>query len=175
MEAVVKHEIAIPTKFIMRTEYLDNQPTIAARLATVADPTERTALAKVLRYLYLSAESLDAGGLSSVLNMDTRSRQLAEPYLNDGEIIMSRYLATRTNGSGRKNYSKPALHRMRQARYRCEDCSSPDARTLVLDHTVGRKVDPTKLQVLCANCHQIKSRLHDWLGVARAAEEKFAS
>lgn len=79
----------------MRTEYIDNQAVIAARLAAVADPAERTVLTKVLRYLYLSAEVLEAGRLGSALNINTRSQQLAEPYLNDGEIIMSYWLALR--------------------------------------------------------------------------------
>lgn len=169
----MQHAIDIPEEFLMRADCLNNRPVLAARVEAVPDQVTRTALAKVLRYLYLAEGEPVPGELTSVLNMDTKSRQAAEPYLNAGEIIMSRYLATRTNGSGRRDYGKPALHRMRQAGYRCEDCGSPDARTLVLDHTVGRKVDPTQLRVLCANCHQIKSRLHDWLGAARViASEK---
>lgn len=161
------HTFTIPSEYLMPVDCLNNGYALVARIAEVSDLIERQALTKVLRYLYLE-EGCTVTEFSSVLNMDTKSRQLAEPYLNAGEVIMVRYFATRTNGSGRRTYGKPALHRMRAARYQCEDCRNPDARTLVLDHTVGRKIDPTQLRVLCANCHQIKSRLHDWSGKARA-------
>ena len=167
MTEAITHQVTIPSEYIMPVNCLNNGGALTERINTVLDVASRVALAKVLRYLYLE-EGVVVAGLSSVMNMYKPAILLAEPYLSAAEIIMVRYLATRTSGSERKNYGTLSVHRMRQARYSCEDCGSPDARTLVLDHTKGRKVVPIDLKVLCASCHQIKSRVHDWSGKARA-------
>ena len=81
---------------------------------------------------------------------------------------MVRYLKSRTNGGGRERYGAAALRAARRAKYRCESCSNGDARVLIFDHVNGR-YDVKNFLVLCADCHQIKSRIFDWTGKKREA------
>ena len=114
----------------------------------------RGALASVLSYLFLN------DGPSNLKNPAFR---IAEPHLEDFESVLARYLKSRTNGNGRKRYGKAALMAIRRAEFRCEACGEGDVRLLVLDHANGR-ADTNAFFVLCANCHQLKSRLFDWTG-----------
>ena len=110
-----------------------------------------------MSYLYL------ADGPTNLRNPQYRD---AEPYLKPYEIILSRYLKSRTNGTARRAYGKPALHHVRGVGYQCECCGYRDVRVLNLDHVHGRGQEVFFL--LCANCHNIKSRMFDWLGTKRA-------
>jgi hypothetical protein len=121
-----------------------------------ADLADRGSVKTALRYLYLD---------DGPINLPRDRQKIAEKYLEDAERILIRWLATRTNGSERKNYGSRALITARSTRYRCQQCGFSDVRCLNLDHIDGR-VDGTEFACLCANCHTIKSRQKDWSGKA---------
>jgi len=121
---------------------------------------DRGALRTTLRYLYLD---------DGPLNLMRDRRLAAEPYLDAAERVLVRWLATRTNGSERRNYGSLALRAARSSRYRCQRCGCADVRVLNLDHVEGR-VDGAAFACLCANCHTLKSRERDWSGGRRQAK-----
>lgn len=121
----------------------------------------RGALRLVLSYLFRS---------DGPTNLKNPQYRLAEPHLKEHEIVLARYLKSRTNGTGRRKYGKAGLRALRKAQYRCQACPEDDVRLLVLDHANGRE-DTEAFFVLCANCHQLKSRLFDWTGKKRNAPE----
>lgn len=142
-------------EFCVPTKYLNNINLISRRVRKVPT-TSQSALRSVLSYLYLT---------EGPTNLRNDTYRIAEPYLTSFEILLSRYLKSRTNGSGRRAYGKPALHHMRNAGYKCECCGRRDVRALNLDHAHGRTGQV--FLVLCASCHSIKSRRFDWSGKKR--------
>lgn len=143
-------------EFRVPAEYLNNAELIEHRVQNV--PTEaQSAVRLVLSYLYL---------MDGPTNLRNPQYREAEPYLRPYEVILSRYLKSRTNGVGRRTYGKPALLHMRKVGYMCECCGFQDVRALNLDHVYGR--GEQVFLVLCANCHNIKSRQFDWLGKKRS-------
>lgn len=136
-------------------ENLNNADGIAARVEAVP-PEAQSALRTTLSYLYLS---------NGPLNLRNPAFLIAQGYLTPCEVILARYLKSRTGGVGRKVYGKEALFQMRKAGYKCECCGNGDVRTLHLDHVHGRA--QKVFFVLCANCHNIKSRLFDWSGAKK--------
>lgn len=145
--------------FVVPPGTIDDGHSIMLRVAA-APKSVRSALKLVLNYLF------QTGGPTNLRNPQYR---VAEPYLTDYEIILARYLKSRTNGNGRRKYGKAGLLAMRRAQYRCEVCAEGDVRFLVLDHANGRS-DVEAFFVLCANCHQLKSRLFDWSGRKRTSQ-----
>jgi hypothetical protein len=144
-------------EFCVPVDHLNNADLIQQRVEH-APPKVRSALRLVLSYLYL---------VEGPTNLRTPQYREAEPYLMPYEVILSRYLKSRTNGAGRKAYGKPALRHVRTVGYRCECCGCNDVRVLNLDHVHGR--GKPIFFLLCANCHNLKSRLFDWLGEKRTA------
>ena len=152
----LKAEKARRPLFLVPSRTLDNERRIRSRVRSA--PLEaRKALNAVLSYLFLT------DGPHNLRNPVFRT---AEPHLRMYEAILARSLKSRTNGNGRKHYGKSALIAIRKAKYRCEGCNEGDVRLLVLDHVNGRS-DTASFFVLCANCHQLKSRLFDWTGSSR--------
>lgn len=135
--------------------HLNNAGLIDGRVNEVP-PAARSAVRLVLSYLYPP---------DGPTNLKNPQYSVAEPYLKPYEVILARYLKSRTNGTGRREYGKPALLHMRKVGYRCECCGFDDVRTLNLDHVYGRGRQVFLL--LCSNCHNIKSRQFDWLGKSR--------
>lgn len=133
---------------------------IDARVSVVQSSDERSALRTVLNYLYRS---------DGPTNLRNPQYNLAKCFLNDGEVILTKYLKSRTNGAGRKDYGKEALTQARSVGYKCQSCGTCDVRVLHLDHVFGKL--KKEFLVLCANCHNIKSRLFDWLGTKRESED----
>lgn len=95
---------------------------------------------------------------------------MAELYLEPRERVLMRWLYNRTNGNLRATYGAKALRAARVSRYRCEHCGFADLRALHIDHVHGRTTE-TPCACLCANCHNIKSREHDWSGEKRDSNE----
>jgi len=153
----LQEEHSRQAEFAIPADHLNNVELITQRVKKVPS-TARSALHLVLSYLYLTDGPINL--------RNTRYRE-AEPYLNACEIVMSRYLKHRTNGSGKRAYGKPALRHMREVGYKCECCGFKDVRALNLDHAYGG--GQLVFLVLCANCHNIKSRRFDWLGNKRPA------
>lgn len=146
-------------EFCVPVEHLNNTELIELRVQK-APSKFQPALRLVLSYLYLT------DGPTNLRNPQYRE---AEPYLEAYEIVLGRYLKSRTNGAGRRTYGKPALRHMRKVGYRCECCGFQDVRALNLDHAYG--IEEQVFLVLCANCHNIKSRQFDWLGKKRPAKQ----
>jgi hypothetical protein len=139
--------------FVVPPNAFDDAPAIEQRVQA-APQSARGALKLVLSYLFQS---------DGPTNLKNPQYQIAAPHLKNYEVILARYLKSRTNGTGRKKYGKAGLMALRKAKYRCQVCEENDVRMLVLDHANGR--DDTKaFFVFCANCHQLKSRLFDWTG-----------
>jgi hypothetical protein len=131
----------------------NNDRHIANRILLV--PTaDRGALRTTLLYLYMD---------NGPRNLPRNRLLLAEPYLEDAERLVVRWLYTRTSGGLRSTYGATALIAARTSRYRCSVCNFADVRVLNLDHVDGR-VNGTTFACLCANCHTIKSRKSDWTG-----------
>ncbi|HEV3003217.1 MAG TPA: hypothetical protein VGX78_02105 [Pirellulales bacterium] len=129
---------------------------------TAAVPTsDQGALRTALAYLYN-----DHGPI----NLPRDRLLVAQQHLDSTELILIRWLYTRTNGNLRKSYGASALRAARSSRYRCDSCGFADVRALNLDHVEGR-VKGTPFHCLCANCHTIKSREKDWTGAARVQQE----
>ena len=143
-------------EFCVPMEHLNNTELIKARVKR-APTKSQSALRHVLSYLYLD------DGPINLTNVQYRE---AKPYLACYEILLSCYLKSRTNGSERREYGKPALRQMRKVGYRCECCGLQDVRVLTLDHVHGKS--KSVFLVLCSNCHYIKSRKYDWLGKKRS-------
>lgn len=129
---------------------------IEARLLPLPE-AHKGSLKTALCYLYMD---------DGPINIPRDRQKMAERYLEPAELIVIRWLATRTNGSERKHYGARALLAARLSRYRCETCGFSDVRALNLDHIEGR-IDGASFACLCANCHSIKSRTHDWTGNGR--------
>jgi hypothetical protein len=135
---------------------LDNENAIARRVAA-ADPRHAGQLRTTLSYLYLS---------DGPINLKAPQYRAAKQYLLPAEAVLARLLKSRTNGRSRKTYGPNCLTAARRAHYRCQICGEPDTRLLTLDHCHGRK-DTSAYFLLCANCHYLKSRTYDWLGIKR--------
>lgn len=129
---------------------------IETRVAAVPAP-DRGSLRTALRYLYLN---------DGPHNLPAKRLRSAKAHLEAAELLVIRWLFTRTNGRLRNSFGTPALRAARLARYRCQECGFPDIRVLNLDHVDGR-VEGTPFACLCANCHTIKSRAQDWTGTKR--------
>ena len=141
-------QYAIPGTRFNNRRYLE-------RRVRWADAESQGALRSALRFLYESR---------GPENLPRDRLRRAQPYFEPRELIVSRWLYTRTNGSLRKRYGKAALQAARRARYRCQECGYSDVRALNLDHVSGHSSD--RFAYLCANCHTIKSRQVDWTGEA---------
>jgi hypothetical protein len=146
------------SEFYVPAQHLNNTALIDLRVQDVPADSQ-SALRLVLSYLYLE---------NGPTNLRKPQYLKAEPYLMPYEVILSRYLKSRTNGTGRRAYGKPALLHMRKAGYKCECCGFQDVRALNLDHVYGKGEQVFLL--LCANCHNIKSREFDWLGKKRLTD-----
>lgn len=144
-------EFAVPQDRFDSRSYLETR--VLAAPAAVQGPLRTT-----LSYLYFT---------DGPLNMPRDRMKLAEPHLEPRERLLVRWLFTRTNGRHRATYGARALKAARRAHYRCQQCGFPDVRALHIDHVSGH-VAETAFACLCANCHNIKSRQHDWSGRARS-------
>lgn len=158
----VKFAQSQSSEYWVPESHIDNATLIEQRVQAVVLP-EQAALRLVLSYLYLS---------NGPTNLTNPKYRLAESHLLSYEIILARYLKSRTNGTGRRAYGKPALLHMRSTGYKCECCGFKDVRALNLDHVHGRTEQV--FFVLCANCHNIKSRLFDWHGKKRADNDAYS-
>jgi hypothetical protein len=141
--------------FLIPIDRFDSPQYIESRLATL-DSSIVGAMRTTLRYLYIT---------DGPINLPRSRLKLAEPFLDPAELIVARWLYTRTNGSERKRYGASALQAARKQRYRCEHCGHADVRVLNLDHIEGRS-NREFFACLCANCHTLKSRAKDWLGTS---------
>jgi len=152
----LKAELQRADDFTVPADNVDNPSAIEKRCCEqpyqLAKPLRR-----FLSYLYLT---------NGPVTMSTKIYRDAEPGLTEYEKILGRYFKSRTNGTGRRSYGIGSLRAAQRSRFRCEVCTASDVRVLVIDHTNGRE-DTTSFQMLCANCHQIKSRLFDWTGEKR--------
>lgn len=142
------------TPLVINAEAFNNDSHIEARVAAV-DAGVQGALRASLCFLYQDDGPINLSRLRLIA---------AEEYLDEAERVVIRWLYTRTNGRLRRTYGSAALLAARVSRYRCEVCGFPDVRVLNIDHVDGRVVDTT-FACLCANCHAIKSRKHDWTGL----------
>lgn len=145
--------------YLIPMERFDSAEYIEARIAAAA-PAAAGSLRTTLKYLYSS---------NGPINLPKPRLKTSEPFLELAERVLARWLQTRTNGSERKNYGPPALRAARRQRYRCEHCGHADVRVLHLDHIEGRR-NVGGFACLCANCHMLKSREHDWSGRARSED-----
>lgn len=96
------------------------------------------------------------------LNLSKATLATALPFLEKREAVAARWLRNKIAGKGRRPYGKSAVRAARLAKFRCESCGNGDVRVLHMDHVEGRKPD-SEFMVLCANCHNVKSRAHDWM------------
>jgi len=142
--------------FVVPEVRFNNKDYIEKRIIN-ADYIDRGYLRTVLKYLYLT---------DGPINLPRERFKKAEKYLDQAEMILARWLITRTNGSLRAEYGKESLISARNAHYRCQICGFPDVRVLHIDHVNGR-VFGSNFACLCANCHNIKSREKDWSGEKR--------
>lgn len=147
----MRFAIDLDPTFVVPGDRFNNPTWIESRLLK-CDPTDRGALKTTLAYLYL-----DAGPI----NLPADRFRRAEKYLDKAERTVTRWKITQTNGSGRAKYGTAAGVEARAARYRCRRCGYADVRALHTDH-VGGKLANKGFACLCANCHCIKSREHDW-------------
>lgn len=152
----LRREVRVQGEFIIPLDRFDSPDYIRSRLALAPEPA-RGALRTALSYLYLS---------EGPMNLPRDRLKLAEADLEPRERVLARWLQTRTNGNLRSTYGARALQAARSERYRCAECGFADVRALHLDHVDGR-VAGTGFACLCANCHNIKSRKHDWSGERR--------
>jgi len=123
-------------------------------------PAARGALRTTLKYVYFD---------DGPINLPRDRLRMAEQFLDPAELVLVRWMYTRTNGAGRAKFGANALRAARSNRYRCEHCGYSDVRALNIDHVSGR-VKSTAFACLCANCHAIKSRSADWSGKTRRIE-----
>lgn len=144
--------------FNIPEDRFDNSDYIEARVSSAPVATQGS-LRTALRYLYIS---------KGPVNLPRERLRFAELLVEPRERVLLRWLYTRTNGNLRSTYGAKALLAARAARYRCTACGFADIRALHIDHIAGRTTD-TECACLCANCHNIKSREHDWSGEKRYA------
>jgi hypothetical protein len=142
-------------EFLIPMIRFDNEIFVETRISSA--PKKIAGLLKTtLKFLYF---------MEGPKNLPRTRLLAAEPFLEPAEVVLTRWLYTRTNGSERKDYGAQALQAARRQRYRCEHCGHADVRVFQLDHVSGRK-GPSEFSCLCANCHVLKSRGHDWSGRA---------
>lgn len=152
----LKEEVGRVGEYTINPDAFDNETAITLRCQDL-EPKVAKSLRLVLSYLYLTA---------GPVNLRNVQFNPSAKLLSTAELVMVKYLKSRTNGNGRRRYGQPALRAARKARYRCEACDNADVRVLVLDHANGRD-DVENFFMFCADCHQIKSRLFDWSGKKR--------
>ena len=145
-------------EYLIPMERFDNTGYIETRVSSA--PLVAGLLRTTLKYLYLS---------DGPINLPLDRLKASTPFLEPAELVLARWLRTRTNGSERRNYGAPALRAARRQRYRCEHCGHADVRVLNLNHIEGRKRQGD-FACLCANCHMLKSRKRDWSGRTRLPE-----
>lgn len=143
-----------PFRFLIPMERFDNAEYLESRVSHVP-PEAAGSVRTALRYLYIT---------DGPVNLPRDRLKAAEPFLDPAEKVVVRWLYTRTNGTLRSTYGASALHAARRQRYRCEHCGHADVRVLNLDHVEGRK-NLEHFACLCTNCHCLKSREKDWLGI----------
>jgi hypothetical protein len=148
-----KERVNMGLAFTIPDDRFDNTDYILKRLAAV-DSSVSGSLKSTLSFLYMT---------DGPINMPKDRLKISEPFLEQREIVLVRWLQTRTNGSLRSKYGTKALHAARFAKYKCITCGFSDIRALHLDHVDGH-VKGTDFACLCANCHNIKSRVCDWSG-----------
>jgi|GEM_PF-2133564 len=151
-------EISIDKQFVISLTRFDNVAYIERRVSEKSKGIQGS-LKTTLSYLYLA---------DGPFNLPKDRFDVAFDHLEPAERIVASWLYTRTNGNLRSKYGRKALLAARSSRYRCEHCSFPDVRALNLDHVQGGVAD-TSFACLCANCHTIKSRKHDWTGAPRGS------
>jgi len=134
-----------------------NSSSYVNRRLSAAPQEIATVLGRCLRYLYLDKR-----------NIDRATIRRAESSLEPPERLLLRYLQTRSSGSEKKRYGHEAVAEAKAAKFRCRDCGRSDVRVLTLDHVHGNGSKVFRL--LCANCHQLKSRVQDWAGSTKARE-----
>jgi hypothetical protein len=139
-------------KYLIPMDRFDSEAYVEERVSAVPDAIAGK-FRTTMKYLYMS---------DGPVNLPRDRLKASEPFLDEAELLLVRWLQTRTNGNQRKNYGTAALVAARRQRYRCEHCGHADVRVLNLDHVSGRD-GPTDFACLCANCHAIKSRTHDWV------------
>ena len=122
-----------------------------------------------LKYLYLD----DKNGGISTFGKKVKNVILENHLLEPREVMIFKYLFTRTNGSEKYYYGAPAIAAAKKAKYRCEECNNPDVRTLCLDHVWDGNA-LLGFRMLCCNCHSIKSREEDWKGDKKSRDKKEA-
>lgn len=142
--------------FAIPEDRFDNRTYIEARVSS-APAAAQGSLRTALLYLYTS---------DGPVNLPRERLKFAELLVESRERVLLRWLYTRTNGNLRSTYGARALRAARAARYRCISCGFADVRALHIDHIDGRIAD-SECACLCANCHNIKSREHDWSGERR--------
>lgn len=144
-------------------EGLFDNPAAIERRAEAVPAAHQSIVRRALRYMFLTD-----GPKNSPLHRlkEQRAQELVQltEHLSKAELLLFRYLKNRTNNGLRATYGAAALRQAQAARFRCQDCRMPDVRTLHLDHVNGRQHDTTTFRLLCANCHNIKSRMSDWHG-----------
>lgn len=160
----IKDELGRVGEYTIDPASLDDMEAIATRCEGL-EKKIAASLKLVLSYIYIT---------DGPLNLKNPQFNPSAELLSPAELVMVRYLKTRTNGNGRRHYGQAALLAARKAKYRCEACDNGDVRVLVLDHANGRS-DVENFFMFCADCHQIKSRLFDWTGKKREVIEAVES
>jgi hypothetical protein len=140
--------------YVIDTKWFDNLAAIGKRASAAPELVGK--LRTTLGYLYLD------GGPK---NLPRATLRACVHLLTPAEKVVTLWLQSRTNGHLRRNYGHASALAAKRARYRCEGCGFADVRALNLDHVDGR--GSKAFRCLCANCHAIKSRAHDWTGRAR--------
>lgn len=163
-----QHSVHIPNDWIIPKDRFNNPEYIETRCATTEENLKGN-LRSALKYLYLDHRN---GGISS-FNKDVKNIILNEKLLEDREIIIFKYLFTRTNGSEKYVVGRPGIIAAKTSRYKCENCGNPDVRVLCLDHIWDGNV-LVGFKMLCNNCHGIKSREEDWNGTKKNRDKKEA-
>ncbi len=148
----IENNIKIENNYTIPRNRFNNEKYINNRIEKVPDHV-RGSVATILKYLYHTDGPTNAPP-------DRYKQSL--PFLEKREVLLLKWLRTRTNGKLRKTYGKNSLIAARNAFYRCEKCKYPDVRVLNLDHIHGK--NSYEFSCLCANCHSIKSRKYDWVG-----------
>jgi hypothetical protein len=155
---MIQHITNIPEDWVIPTERFNNIVDIDSRCNAV-DERLNGNFRSVLKYLYVDPEN---GGISSI-SPAVKKRVIENKLLEETEAVLFKSLFTRSNGANKKEYGPGALLAARNARYKCEDCNNPDIRTHCIDH-MWREGSLIGFQLLCHNCHAIKSRKEDWTG-----------
>lgn len=143
-------KVGTPARWIIPEKWVGDENIVKDRARLVADADKARCVFLALKYLYLSGK----------LNMQKRLMNSAMPFLEPSEQLMLRYLFNRSNGGLRQRYGHAAVAEAKASKFCCRDCGFGDVRTLTLDHVEGRGAK--QFRMLCANCHQIKSREKEW-------------